>query len=251
MRLKQPYSIPLLAIHRWNRKCSHFWARAGTSGVPKWREISSCASSAVSFQGVPGPPREVCGTWQSVSRFWFTLGGSIRDYVHNLLHVFPGLHVSWLRNLMHVIFREDIKILTYKPHTNHKRSSVRSHTLAPTSIWDLSHSVYGESTDRSGSHQLSHLRLSSFVVCLWSAKWNFDVSPYIDRFLLLLYTVTHHLFCICYSTYNQFTGESDAGASMPLIIRFCPPAHRPHWPLSTLAQTASLNPTGWLFLKTV
>ena len=37
--------------------------------------------------------------------------------------------------------REDVKIPTYKPHTNHKRSSVRSHTLAPTSICDLSHSL--------------------------------------------------------------------------------------------------------------
>ena len=27
------------------------------------------------------------------------------------------------------------------PHTNHRRSSVRSHTLAPTSICDLSHSL--------------------------------------------------------------------------------------------------------------
>ena len=37
--------------------------------------------------------------------------------------------------------REDIKIPTYKPHTNHKRSSVRSHSLAPTTICDLSHSL--------------------------------------------------------------------------------------------------------------
>ena len=37
--------------------------------------------------------------------------------------------------------REDIKTPTYKPHTNHKRSSVRSHTLAPTSICDLSDSL--------------------------------------------------------------------------------------------------------------
>ena len=38
-----------------------------------------------------------------------------------------------------ILVREDVKIPTYKPHTNHKRSSVRSHTLAPTSICDLSH----------------------------------------------------------------------------------------------------------------
>ena len=36
---------------------------------------------------------------------------------------------------------EDVTIPTYKPHTNHKRSSVRSHTLAPTTICDLSHSL--------------------------------------------------------------------------------------------------------------
>ena len=59
--------------------------------------------------------------------------------------------------------RGDVKIPTYKPHTNHKKPSVSSHTLAPT--------------DRSGSHKLSHLCLSSFVVYLWSQKGNFDVSP--------------------------------------------------------------------------
>ena len=32
-------------------------------------------------------------------------------------------------------------------------------------------------TDRSGSHELSHLSLSSFVVCLWSQKRNLDISP--------------------------------------------------------------------------
>ena len=37
--------------------------------------------------------------------------------------------------------RGDVKILTFKPDINHKRSSVRSHTLAPTSICDLSHSL--------------------------------------------------------------------------------------------------------------
>ena len=40
-----------------------------------------------------------------------------------------------------MILWEDVKIPTYKPHTNHKRSSVRSHTLAPSSICDLSHSL--------------------------------------------------------------------------------------------------------------
>ena len=37
--------------------------------------------------------------------------------------------------------RGDVNIPTYKPHTNHKKPSVSSHTLAPTTICDLSHSV--------------------------------------------------------------------------------------------------------------
>ena len=37
--------------------------------------------------------------------------------------------------------RGDVKIPTYKPHTNHKKPSVSSHTLATTTICDLSHSV--------------------------------------------------------------------------------------------------------------
>ena len=35
----------------------------------------------------------------------------------------------------------DFKIPTYKPHTNHKKPSVSSHTLAPTTICDLTHSI--------------------------------------------------------------------------------------------------------------
>ena len=37
--------------------------------------------------------------------------------------------------------RGDVKIPKYKPHTNHRRSSVRSHTLTPTIICDLSNSL--------------------------------------------------------------------------------------------------------------
>ena len=40
-----------------------------------------------------------------------------------------------------IYLRGDVKIPTYKPHTNHKKPSVSSHTLAPTTICDLSHSV--------------------------------------------------------------------------------------------------------------
>ena len=39
--------------------------------------------------------------------------------------------------------RGDVRIHTYKPHTNHKKPSVRSHTLASTTTCDLSHSVCG------------------------------------------------------------------------------------------------------------
>ena len=39
--------------------------------------------------------------------------------------------------------RGDVKIPTYKPHTNHKKPSVSSHTLAPITICDFSHSVCG------------------------------------------------------------------------------------------------------------
>ena len=41
------------------------------------------------------------------------------------------------------LIRGDVKISTYKPHTNHKKPSVSSHTLAPTTICDPSHSVCG------------------------------------------------------------------------------------------------------------
>ena len=56
------------------------------------------------------------------------------------------------------LFREDIKIPTYKPHTKHKRSSVRSHTLAPTTICDLSHSVC-----RSPLTDLGHISSVTYV----------------------------------------------------------------------------------------
>ena len=59
--------------------------------------------------------------------------------------------------------RGDVKIPTYKPHTNHKRSFVRSHTLAPTSICDLSHSVC-----RSLLTDLGHISSVTYVChLLW------------------------------------------------------------------------------------
>ena len=87
--------------------------------------------------------------------------------------------------------REDVKIPTYKPHRNHKRSSVSSHTLAPTSICDLSHSLcWRPLTD------LGHLRLSSFVVCLWSQKGNFDVSPKKGAVAQPTFRPLKHAYCI-------------------------------------------------------
>ena len=47
-----------------------------------------------------------------------------------------------------------------------------SHTLAPTNICDVSHSVC-----RSPLTDLGHISSVTFVVCLWSQKGNFDVSP--------------------------------------------------------------------------
>ena len=57
------------------------------------------------------------------------------------LHRSPVSAIRRNQELWHPAVREDVKIPTYKPHTNHKRSSVRSHTLAPASICDLPHSL--------------------------------------------------------------------------------------------------------------
>ena len=58
-----------------------------------------------------------------------------------------------------IFLRENVKIPTYKPHTNHKRSSVSSHTLAPTTICDFSHSLCGSPLTDLGhinSHKCGH-----------------------------------------------------------------------------------------------
>ena len=54
------------------------------------------------------------------------------------LHHFVGSNRG---NFHRGCIRGDVKIPTYKPHTNHKKPSVSSHTLAPTTICDLSHSL--------------------------------------------------------------------------------------------------------------
>ena len=68
--------------------------------------------------------------------------------------------------LKHVHIREDVKISTYKPHTNHKRSSVRSHTLAPTTICDLSHSVcWSPLTDLGHINSVTYVCHPLWFVC--------------------------------------------------------------------------------------
>ena len=59
------------------------------------------------------------------------------------------------------------------PHTNHKKPSVSSHTLAPTTICDLSHSVcWSPLTD------LGHISSVTYVCHpLWFVCGNFDISP--------------------------------------------------------------------------
>ena len=56
------------------------------------------------------------------------------------------------------IVRGDVKIPTYKPHTNLKKPSVSSHTFAPTTICDLSHSVC-----RSPLTDLGHISSVTYV----------------------------------------------------------------------------------------
>ena len=98
--------------------------------------------------------------------------------IHHQSNITVTSHVNTVGSGHGYVESEDFHCTeNLKPHTNHKRSSVSSHTLAPTSICDFSHSLCWRPLTRSGSHKLSHLRLSSFVVCLWSQKGNFDVSP--------------------------------------------------------------------------
>ena len=68
--------------------------------------------------------------------------------------------------MRHGHLRGDVKIPTYKPHTNHKRSSVRSHTLTPTSICDLSHSVcWSPLTDLGHINSVTYVCHPLWFVC--------------------------------------------------------------------------------------
>ena len=81
--------------------------------------------------------------------------------------------------------RGDVKIPTYKPHTNHKRSSVSSHILAQTTICDLSHSVC-----RSPLTDLGHISSVTYVCHpLWFVcghRKGILTSP-LTNFLFLFY----------------------------------------------------------------
>ena len=60
----------------------------------------------------------------------------------------------------------EVKIPTYKPHTNHQRSSVRSHTLAPTTICDLSHSLcWSPLTDLGHISSVTYVCHPLWLVC--------------------------------------------------------------------------------------
>ena len=62
--------------------------------------------------------------------------------------------------------RGDVKIPTYKPHTNHKKPSVSSHILAPTTICDLSHSVgWGPLTDLGHISSVTYVCHPLWFVC--------------------------------------------------------------------------------------
>ena len=62
--------------------------------------------------------------------------------------------------------REDVKIHTYKPHTNHKRSSTRSHTLDPTTICDFSHSLcWSPLTDLGHMNSVTYVCHPLWFVC--------------------------------------------------------------------------------------
>ena len=64
-----------------------------------------------------------------------------KRYINHCDYLTMTLKITTYLDKFKISFREDVKIPTYNPHTNHKRSSVRSHTLALTSICDLSHSL--------------------------------------------------------------------------------------------------------------
>ena len=88
--------------------------------------------------------------------------------------------------------REDVKITTYKQHTNHKRSSVWSHTLAPTTLCDFSHSLCGSPlTDLGHISSVTYVCHPLWFVCghrkgiltspltpdVWAKNWR-EMGPF-------------------------------------------------------------------------
>ena len=70
------------------------------------------------------------------------------------IHWFPHPYSAACCRLL----REDVKIPTYKPHTNHKKPSVSSYTLAPTTSCDLQHSIC-----RSPLTDLGHISSVTYI----------------------------------------------------------------------------------------
>ena len=78
-----------------------------------------------------------------------------------------------------IIINGDVKIPTYKPHTNHKKPSVSSHTFTPTTIFD-----YSQSSCRSPLTDLGHISSVTYVCHpLWFVcghKKGILMSPLMD-----------------------------------------------------------------------
>ena len=75
------------------------------------------------------------------------------------------------------------------PHTNHKRSSVRSHTLAPTSICDLSHSLCRSPlTDLGDITSVTYVCHSLWFVC--GHRKGILTSPLTAPVVKIVYTTT-------------------------------------------------------------
>ena len=72
----------------------------------------------------------------------------------------------WTTTPRILYLRGDVKFTTYKPHTNHKKPSVSSHTLAPTTICDLSHSLcWSPLTDLGHISSATHVCHPLWFVC--------------------------------------------------------------------------------------
>ena len=97
--------------------------------------------------------------------------------------------------LVSKMLRGNVKILTYKPHTNHKRSSVSSHTFAPTTICDLSHRVCGSPlTDLGHISSVTYVCHPLWFVC--GHRKGILTSPL--RLLLIFITIIINSKVLCF-----------------------------------------------------